>query len=87
MYLPVSDEIYTAEKGKGAFCNGKPVKVTAEKDLSQVLWAYGLNIHADTNVMRSRATFLATLLGNVRNIRATNSLIDAAYTADGRGGF
>ncbi len=33
IYLPVFDKLYVAEKGKGAFCNGKRIRVSKRKEL------------------------------------------------------
>lgn len=35
VYLPQRDLLYSAAKGAGAFCNGKPIAVTPPKPLSQ----------------------------------------------------
>ncbi len=33
VYLPLRDQMYTAEKGKGAFLNGNPITATSQGDL------------------------------------------------------
>lgn len=33
IYMPVTDEMYTAKRGKGAFLNGKPIHVSKETDV------------------------------------------------------
>lgn len=37
VYNPITDELFTAEKGKGAFLNGEPVKVNQNKDIFQAV--------------------------------------------------
>jgi myo-inositol-1(or 4)-monophosphatase len=39
VYNPISDELFTAEKGKGAFLNGGKISVSERKDLSDSLLA------------------------------------------------
>lgn len=86
MWLPALDELYTATAGAGARCNGRPVRVSPETDLSRVLIAWGLDGTADTAALRRQAGMLAAVAGRARNLRATNSLVDFAGTADGRFG-
>lgn len=35
VYSCIEDKMYTARKGKGAFCNGMPIKVSGQEDISQ----------------------------------------------------
>ncbi len=37
IYAPLSEELFLAEKGKGAFLNGKKIRVTKNKNLSEVI--------------------------------------------------
>ncbi|XP_020489292.1 inositol monophosphatase 1 [Labrus bergylta] len=37
VYSCIEDKMYTARKGKGAFCNGVPIKVSGQEDISQSL--------------------------------------------------
>ncbi|XP_022108753.1 inositol monophosphatase 1-like [Acanthaster planci] len=37
IYNPVLDELFTAIKGRGAFCNGKPISCSRQQDISQCL--------------------------------------------------
>lgn len=41
IYEPNRDELFTAEKGKGAFCNGKPIHVTRRDTLLESLLVTG----------------------------------------------
>lgn len=83
MYLPMTDVLYTAELGKGAFRNGKPVKMSTEKDLSNTLCAYGMDVGADGDVLERQTRLLGLLVKNARNVRLTNCLLDFCYTLDG----
>lgn len=84
MHLPCSSETYTAVHGQGAFLGSKRLAVSAAKCLSDVLWAYGMDAKPNKAERLNDGLLLSELLARVRNVRATNSLVDAAYTADGR---
>jgi len=84
LYLPVTDTLYTAEAGRGAQCNGAPIRVTAETELHSLLIAYSLDASADPAKTRREADLLVRVVNAARNIRATNSLVDFCYTAEGR---
>src|SRR5262245_45903025 len=84
LHLPVSGDLYCAQRGGGAFRNGEPIAVTAEPLLRNVLWAWGMDAAPDDSAAARNAALLARVLQRVRNVRATNSLLDAAYVADGR---
>ncbi|MBE0592623.1 MAG: hypothetical protein IH616_09525 [Gemmatimonadales bacterium] len=49
-----------------------------------MLWAYGMDGGGSDAEAEGNIGILSRLLRRVRNVRATNSLVDAAYTADGR---
>ncbi|MES2075400.1 MAG: inositol monophosphatase [Pseudomonadota bacterium] len=84
LYLPMSDELYEAEKARGARRNGRPIRVSACAELAGVLWNVGMDSSPDEGRRRACAESLVRLLQRVRNVRATNCLLDAALTADGR---
>lgn len=86
MYLPESDVTYVAERGMGVTKNNRPVKVTTEQKLHNVLWAYGMDASLDRHSMNLDSRLLVEVLRHVRNVRSTNSLIDPAFTSDGRFG-
>ena len=43
IYDPYRDELFTAASGKGAFCNGKPIRVSKTQFLADSLCAVGTN--------------------------------------------
>jgi myo-inositol-1(or 4)-monophosphatase len=88
IYVPTEDELYVAKSGCGVFRNGKRLAVTTERKLINVLCAFGFDPTANPQKSRSNAELLRCLASGVRNIRATNSLIDFCYTLEARlGGF
>lgn len=85
-YLPVLNELYLAEKGLGATCNGKAISVSKETSLKNVLVSYSLDYSRDPAKTRTEARIIGKVVQHTRNLRATNSITDYCYTADGRMG-
>jgi myo-inositol-1(or 4)-monophosphatase len=81
MYLPAAGDLYAAEAGGGAFRDGQRVTVTQETRLSEVLWAYGMDAGMTGDDVEDHVRIVTNLVRRTRNVRATNSLVDAAYTA------
>jgi myo-inositol-1(or 4)-monophosphatase len=84
MYLPLDDRLYFAARGRGATRNGEPIAVTAETRWPHLLCAYGMDSSPDAQRVQQQGILLGRLVQLARNVRATNSLIDFAYTLDGR---
>ncbi len=85
-YLPYYDLLYYAEQGKGAFCNDKPLQVTRETSLKNLLFAYATDWSDNTPKVQKETDLLRDIIQHVRNMRATNCLIDFCFVADGRFG-
>jgi myo-inositol-1(or 4)-monophosphatase len=87
--LPYFDECILAEKGKGTVINGKPILVTNEKKLENVLVSYQIDGNRDfPEETYNQARILAKLILNIRNIRTTGSAFDCVMTAKGvHGGY
>lgn len=84
MYLPIDDVLFLAEKGQGTLRNGKRVQSNPESNLHNVLCAFGFDPCAVADQKRRVSALLMEVAGNVRNTRATNSLVDFCYTVDGK---
>ena len=84
MYLPLEDRLYHAEKGKGAWMNDQPVRVSPARKLEETLLAYSFDHSRQPGKTESEMRLLGRIAARVRNIRATNSLVDFCYVADGR---
>ena len=85
IYNPISDELFTAEKGKGAFLNDRRrLRVAARKTLDDCVVATGIPHRGRTG----HATFLKeaeTVMRHVAGVRRTGSAaLDMAWTAAGR---
>jgi myo-inositol-1(or 4)-monophosphatase len=83
-FLPVQNEIYFAEKGKGAFRNGEKIKVSSETELKNILAAYSLDYSDEPGKTEREAKLIHQVVSRIRNLRSTNCLIDFCYTADGK---
>jgi len=83
--LPYFSEIYTAFKGKRAFCNRKKIKVSDEKNLLNTLVAYGIDSHQENpELTRKECEILADIILHIRNLRTSNSAFDMAMVAKGK---
>jgi myo-inositol-1(or 4)-monophosphatase len=85
-YLPVSDLMYIAEKGKGAVLNGKPFSMPRDNNLRNSLLAFNVDFTDNEKVLNESIAIYKNLVGAARNIRCTNSLVDFLYVADGKFG-
>ncbi len=85
--LPAFEEIYLAEKGGGATCNGAPIHVTQQTDLLSTLIAYGIDGHQeDPQLTYDECQTLAEIVLSIRNLRSSNSAFDIALLAQGKYG-
>ena len=84
IYNPASNELFTAERGKGAFLNDRRLRVSARRDLSDSLVATGIPHRGRPghDVFRSE---LDSVMSQVAGVRRTGAAaIDLAWTAAGR---
>ena len=84
IYLPAYDLLYFAEKGKGATRNNESISVSKEDELNNILLAYSLDYSDDASKTEKEAKIIGLLVQNIRNLRATNCVVDFCYTSDGR---
>lgn len=87
--LPPFEEIYLAERGKGAYCNGERLHVTSEQDLSKVLIGYSIDGHQENpQITYDEVAILADIILGCRNLRTSGSVFDAMLVAQGKyGGY
>ncbi len=85
IYDPIKDEMFWAEKGLGAYCNNKRMRVSARSDLIDCLVATGIPF---AGVMDDDPRFIArlnALMPRVAGIRRWGAAaLDMAYVAAGR---
>jgi myo-inositol-1(or 4)-monophosphatase len=86
VYLPILDELYSAEAGRGAFLNGEPIRVSGETALERCLMATGFP-YTKVEQGRDYEWVLGTmraLLPCTRDIRRLGSAsVDLCYVARG----
>lgn len=83
-FLPVQNQLYFAEKGKGSTLNGKSILVSKETELKNVLMTYSLDYSDEPGKTERESKIIQRLVHHIRNLRSTNCLIDFCYTADGK---
>ena len=85
IYNPITDELFTAERGRGAFLNDRRrLRVAARRDIHDALICCGLPHRGseDNGLFRSE---LSAMQGRVAGLRRTGSAcLDLAYVAAGR---
>jgi myo-inositol-1(or 4)-monophosphatase len=84
VYNPITDEMFYAEKGKGAFLNDKRLRVSSRGTLPDCVIATGIPFHG----LPGHKPFLAKLesvMSNVAGVRRMGAAsLDLAYVAAGR---
>jgi len=84
IYNPNLDECFTAEKGKGAFLNGKPIHVSETAKLDDALLATGFPYDIRTSGDDNLKEFTAFYKKAQAVRRAGAAALDLAYVACGR---
>jgi len=86
VYDPIKDEEFTAIRGKGAHLNGKRIRVSATKHMSDALIGTGFPFRPDQEKFMdnyfSQAKEIAKATAGIR--RAGAASLDLAYVAAGR---
>lgn len=84
VYDPMKDELFVAEKGKGAYVHGKRMQVSKENTLSDSLLATGLPAERDY-ALALNLKGIQAIAPQVRNLRISGSAaLHMAYVASGR---
>jgi len=84
VYDPLRDEMYTAERGKGAYLNGKRLSVSSTSELKRSLLVTGFPYDTWNTELDNFANFIkfGKLTQGVR--RLGSAALDLAYVAAGR---
>jgi myo-inositol-1(or 4)-monophosphatase len=84
VYDPIKDELFVAEKGKGAFVNNRRMRVSARRDAHDALVICGLP-HAGRGDHGQFLAELASVMARAGAMRRSGSAaLDLAYVASGR---
>jgi len=83
VYDPMADEMFTAQRGKGAWLNGQPIRVSKVSALKSSLLVTGFPYDAWTNPVNNFAEFrhFSMLTQGVR--RLGSAALDLSYVAAG----
>jgi myo-inositol-1(or 4)-monophosphatase len=83
-YDPLKDEIFWAQKGKGAYLNYRRVRVSTRRDLNEALMGVGIpNAHRGSPSTFSK--HMTELIPNIGGMRRSGvASLDFAYVAAGR---
>lgn len=73
VYNPIMEELYTGIHGKGAFLNGKPIKVSVKSELVNSLLATEAGTKRDKATLDATTKRINSLLFKVRSIRMSGS--------------
>lgn len=84
VYDPNFNELFTAEKGSGAFLNGERIRVTQVRDLSHAMLATGFPYDVRDNPFNCIEHFNAFLLHAQAIRRLGSAALDICYVAAGR---
>lgn len=84
VYNPITDEMFHAEKGIGAYLNNRRIRVSARKKIEESVFATGIP-HTGRAGAPQFFTDMETMLPKVAGIRRFGSAaLDLAYVASGR---
>jgi myo-inositol-1(or 4)-monophosphatase len=84
VYQPMTDELFLAEKGKGSFLNGKPLKVSSQTKLTEAYLATGFPYNVQENPLHCIETFNRLTRKGIPIRRLGSAAIDLSYVAAGR---
>lgn len=84
IYQPMTEELFWAEEGKGAFLNGKRIEVSSQDRLQESYLATGFPYHVDENPLQCIETFTRLTRLGVPIRRLGSAAIDLSYVAAGR---
>ncbi len=84
VYQPITQELFWAERGKGAFLNGKPLKVSSQKNLDKAYLATGFPYNVRENPLHCIETFDKLTRRGIPIRRFGSAAIDLSYVAAGR---
>ena len=84
IYNPVTDELFTAERGHGAFCNERRMRVAARRNLADAVIGCGLPHRGRGGLAEFRNEF-AAVQEQVAGLRRFGAAaLDLAWVANGR---
>lgn len=84
VYDPVKDELFWAEKGRGAYLNDRRLRVSSRKKLEVSLLGTGIPFatHGNSSLFAKQVEHIAPKVAGIRRMGAAS--LDLAYVAAGR---
>ena len=83
VYVPATNELFAAVRGRGATVNGRPIHCSTTADVSTALVATGFSYHPERRRLHIRR--LQHIIGEIRDIRRFGAAAaDLCYAAAGR---
>ena len=84
IYNPYTDELFSAQKGEGSYCNGQKIKVSGAETMEKCLIAIGTSPYYKEMAEENFKVFQA-IFKDCQDIRRSGSAaLDLAYVACGR---
>jgi myo-inositol-1(or 4)-monophosphatase len=84
VYDPVREELFYAERGKGARLNGRPIQVSSTSSLSESLLVTGFAYDVRTS-LGNNLDYFSRFIRHAQGVRRTGSAaLDLCYVACGR---
>ncbi len=84
IYQPLLSELFIAEKGKGSFLNGNPIKVSSVELLERSGLSFGLSLHSKADGLWIVDRIRDLTKEHVMIRRSGSAALDLAYVASGR---
>jgi myo-inositol-1(or 4)-monophosphatase len=84
VYQPITQELFIAEKGKGAYLNGKRISVSKTDQFDNAVMATGFPYDVDKNPLSCIDRFAIIQAKGVPIRRLGSAAIDLSYVAAGR---
>ena len=85
VFDPIKDELFWAEKGRGAYLNHRRLRVSARDKLAASLVAHGRSADESPEARQRFLTQMNNVLAHTRDLRRMGSAaLDLAYVAAGR---
>ena len=84
VYDPMRDELFSAQKGQGAFLNGRPIRVSAVDTLIKSLLATGFPYDRKVSEKNNLDFFHDLLMASQEVRRDGSAALDLCYVAAGR---
>jgi myo-inositol-1(or 4)-monophosphatase len=82
IYLPMDDSLYIGERGNGAFCNDKPIRVSTQGDLAETTISFDSSLRSHQEMKLPLLGALAARTFNLRMFGASVRVL--TFLAEGR---